>query len=398
MALDIVIISHFGDSYSETDNDRFLYLAKTLCPEHQVEIVTSRFMHTSKTHRSTAAEWPFRITFLDEPGYPCNVCLQRFASHRTWGNNVKRYLETRKKPDVIYCAVPSLTGPLAAARYCEKNDVRFVIDVQDLWPEAFQMVFSAPVLSGLVFYPFKALADGIYKRADAVCAVSRTYVQRALSVNRKCSEGTTVFLGTNLETFDGNAKNNPVTDKPPGELWLGYCGTLGRSYDLTCVLDALAILRDRGETPPRFIVMGDGPLKETFEAYARTKELDVLFTGRLPYDKMCGMLCGCDITVNPITKAAAASIINKHADYAASGLPVLNTQECPEYRDMVDEYRMGFNCGSSDADDLAEKLQILMKDGALRAEMGGNARRCAEERFDRRNTYSHLVDVITGTT
>lgn len=55
------------------------------------------------------------------------------------------------------------------------------------------------------------------------------------------------------------------------------------------------------------------------------------------YPEMCGRLVACYIAVNPITHGAAQSIINKHGDYAASGLPVVNTQECEEYRNLVGE-------------------------------------------------------------
>ena len=92
--------------------------------------------------------------------------------------------------------------------------------------------------------------------------------------------------------------------------------------------------------------------------------------------------------------ASAATIINKHGDYAASGKPVLNTQNSEEYRKLVEEYRMGFNCRNGDAADLAEKLDRLMNDSGLRQEMGRNARRCAEEKFDRAKTYRQLADVI----
>ena len=100
--------------------------------------------------------------------------------------------------------------------------------------------------------------------------------------------------------------------------------------------------------------------------------------------------------VNPITGSSAASIINKHGDYAASGLPVLNTQDSAEYRALVEEYQMGFNCKNGDAAELAEKLATLMASEPLRREMGKNARRCAEERFDRKTSYHALVKVITA--
>ena len=401
--MDILIISEFCEDFSRTDNDRFFYLAKMMSgvipnaadSGDSVELVTSSFRHTTKkSRRKPAEQWPFKITFLEEPGYPRNVCLKRFYSHYVWGKNVVKYLKERgKKPDVVYCAVPSLTGPNLAAKYCTKNGIRFVIDVQDLWPEAFQMIVNVPVLSSAAFAPFAALADGIYKRADAICAVSDTYCMRAAKVNRKVNKTVTVFLGTELDTFDRYAAGKPVLEKKDGEIWLAYCGTLGSSYDLTVVFDALAVLND---PRIRFIVMGDGPKMEEFRDYAKKKKVNVYFAGRLPYNDMCSLLAACDITVNPIQHMAAQSIINKHGDYAASGLPVVSTQESEEYRNLIDEYQMGYNCRNNDAEDLAQKLKMLADDSELRARMGANARRCAEERFDRKTSYKKLIRAVYG--
>ena len=392
--MDIVIIANYTMDFSESDNGRFSYLAKLLSVDNKVELVTSEFYHITKRNRVYHSEsnvLPFKVTFLKEPGYPRNVCLKRFWSHYVWGKNVEEYIKLREKPDVIYCAVPSLTGPNRIAKYCEKNKIRFVIDIQDLWPEAFQIVVNIPIVSRIGFLPFKILANGIYKRADAICAVSNTYVNRALEVNKKCKDGTTVFLGTELKTFDRYAAENPILEKKVGEIWLAYCGTLGSSYDLTCVFDALEILADNRV---RFIVMGDGPQREEFESYAKKRNIRVEFVGFLQYHQMCSLLSACDIAVNPIVHMAAQSIINKHADYAASGLPVLNTQECEEYCQLVDAYKMGFNCNNNDANDLANKLKRLVVDKKLRVQMGINARKCAEERFDRGNSYSKIINIV----
>ena len=392
--MNIIIIANFTRDFSKTDNGRFLYLAKLLAKNNNVEIITTNFSHGKKQKKDPIMiEYPFKITMIDEPGYKKNISLKRFYSHHIWGENVKKYLEKINKPDVIYCAVPSLTGPRRVAEYCKKNKIKFIIDIQDLWPEAFQMVFDIPIMSDIIFSPFKKIANIIYSNADGICAVSETYVNRALDVNKKCKTGTTVFLGTNLETFDRYAQEEPIMQKAKGELWLAYCGTLGASYDLLCVFDALEILL-RENILLKFIVMGDGPQKEKFVEYVSERKIDVCFTGSLSYNKMCALLCQCDITVNPIVHGAAQSIINKHGDYASSGKPVLNTQESLEYRKLVEVYEMGFNCKNGDAVDLAKAMKILVRDEKLRIKMGKNARRCAEECFDRKNSYQSLVNII----
>ena len=64
--MDVLIISEFCEDFSATDNDRFLYLAKQLCVDNDVEILTSSFRHTSKNKRTRpAVKWPFKITFIE---------------------------------------------------------------------------------------------------------------------------------------------------------------------------------------------------------------------------------------------------------------------------------------------------------------------------------------------
>lgn len=393
--MDIVIVADFCGKMDGSGNSRFIYLADMLSKKHKVEILTSDFDHGTKSYFSSIpSQYPFTITMVHEGKYNKNISLKRFYGHYIWGRNVKRYLNERKKPDIIYAAIPPLSGPLAAAKYCEKTGVKFIIDIQDLWPEAFQMVLNIPFVGNLMFAPIKKYADGIYRRADAVCAVSQTYVDRALCVNKKVHEGHAVYLGTDLMIFDQNVKEHITKKDDEGQLWIGYCGSLGDSYDLNVVIDALSILKNKWGAIPKFMVIGDGERRQIFENHARECGIDSTFTGKLPYSEMCGLLSACDIVVNPIVKGSAASIINKHADYASSGLPVINTQDSNEYRQLIEEYNMGLNCENGNAMDVANKLKMLLDSSEKRLIMGKNARRCAEEKFDRKTTYNQIIKEI----
>lgn len=332
---------------------------------------------------------------MNEPGYKKNVCLKRFYSHKVLAKNMKKYLENRKTPDVIYCAVPSLDCACMAAKFAKKNNVPFIIDVQDLWPEAFKMVLPMPKLWDVLLYSMKKKADYIYANADEIVAVSDNYVQRALAVNKKDAKGHSVYIGTRLEKYDECAKGEPLCVKPEGEVWIGYCGTLAISYDIPNLILAVKSLEEKGLTGIKLIIMGDGGYKEKFQAIAEQKGINVLFTGKLPYDQMCAQLNQCDIVVNPIKHGSAASIINKHGDYAASGRPVVNSQENEEYRKLIEDYNMGFNCKNEDADDMAQKLELLVVNKSLREEMGKNARKCAEEKFDRKLSYQTIINLIS---
>ena len=393
----ILIIANFTKLPWEQGNSRFPYIINLIDKEkYDVELVTSSFSHGEKRQRenkSNDMNLDYKITLIDEPGYKKNVSLKRFYSHYVFAKNVEKHLGEIEKPDIIYCAVPSLDVAKVAAKFAENNDIKFVIDIQDLWPEAFKMVFNIPVLSDIIFYPMKKTANYIYSKANSIVDVSKTYANRAAVVNKKFDKKLPVFLGTDLETFD-NAKKVHEIVWDDDVVRLAYIGTLGHSYDIKCIIDAIKILNQKGLKNILFIVMGDGPLKESFEAYSKENNVNCEFTGRLAYEEMIGRLCACDIAINSITKGAAQSIINKVGDYAASGLPVVNNQESKEYRKLVEDYQIGFNVENSNPQEMAEKIELLYKDKELRKRLGENNRKLAEEKFDRNHTYKVIKELL----
>ena len=294
---------------------------------------------------------------------------------------------------MIYLAVPSLSVGKICTKFCDKNDIKLIIDIQDLWPEAFKMVFNIPIISNLIFFPMKKQADYIYSRANEIVAVSETYCNRALKVNKKTKKGLSVFLGTDLKYFDECKKNNKI-EFDDDVIRIAYIGTLGHSYNIKFVIDAISILNKKGINNIKFIVMGDGPLKQEFEEYAKERNINCEFTGKLKYENMIGLLCSCDIAVNPIKAKSAGSIINKVGDYAAAGLPVINSQESKEYRYLIDENQIGINVENDDSNSMSSAIELMCSDYKKRKEYGNNNRKLAEKKFDRQNTYSKIINVI----
>lgn len=395
---EICIVANFCRKFNGKVDGRFLYLAEMLSNlGFEVNLVTSDFDHGTKKYKESPVKDAYRseLTYVHEPKYSRNVSVRRLYSHWSWGRNVRKYLERQNVPDCVYCAVPSLTAALKAARYARKHDVPFVIDVQDLWPEAFGLAIKSRFLQRMLLWPMRMLADAVYKQADQIVAVSNTYKDRVLSVNKRVHEGLCVYLGNDGNVFD-SAKVKYHVVKPEGEVWLCYVGSLGHSYDIPCVVDALSMLQEDKtiKIPIKFVVVGDGVLRDSFVAYAQRKKIYVEFAGRLPYEQMVGLLCSCDIAVNPIKRGSAGSVINKVGDYALSGLPVINTQECLEYRNLVEQYGCGINCGVENAQEVAAAIKELVLDRKKRETMGRASRKLGEERFDRSKTYKRIVDLI----
>ena len=310
-----------------------------------------------------------------------------------FAKNLGKTLEAIPDLKLVYCAVPSPDAGAEAVRLCKARNIPFVLDIRDLWPDAFYMALNIPVVSNILFAPMKAVSDRLYRNTENVIAVSRTYVDRATKdIGHSAKRELVAFLGTSLKKFDEAARAaEPADGETP--FTVGYIGTLSYSYDIPIVIEAVASLQEKGKKL-RFLVMGDGPLRQQFEELATRKGIDAEFTGRLPYEEMVKRLVQCQAVVNPIVKNSAGSIINKVGDYAAAGLPVVNTQECVEYRELVESYNCGINCPVGQWQGVADALERLMEDESLRLEMGKNSRRLAEDRFDRDKSYDEIADFV----
>ena len=393
----LVIISNYWHFVNEKSSSRYNSLAEIAIESGlDVTVMTSTFYHTKKIQRDYEIKAPCNTVLVDEPSYQKNVTPKRIAAHATFAKGVITTLEQmEEKPDVIYLFVPPTGLAKKVVTFAKKNGIRVIIDVLDLWPEAFAMLMpgiAAKVLLGSM----KRSVEFAYANADEVIAVSQAYVDRALRHNTRQDIGHSVFIGTDLAFFDACAHNAQPLEGKLRPVTMAYIGMLGHSYDLCGVMDAMALRIKEGHDDVELLVMGDGPLREKFENYAKELALPVRFTGRLPYEEMVQKLVQCDIGLNVLVGKAEQSIINKHADYVSAGIPIINVQKNQEFGHLLADYNAGVMCNPGDVRALADAISELAGEETKRKEMGKNSRRLAEEKFDRRKTYQEIISVIKG--
>lgn len=394
---DVLLIANYWHMESEKASSRYRTFADILSTRYDLEVVTSTFCHLKKEQRKIEKlyldELPYKMTFCYEKGYDKNISLKRIRSYKEFGKNVYEYLKTRKKADVVIVSVPSLSVADYVTKFCQKNNIPVIVDIQDLWPEAFKMAIKMPVVSDVLFAPMMRQANRTYARANVIMAVSDTYVARGKKCNPNAEE-LSIYIGTDEELVEKKTKG-VVVDKPKDEFWVGYVGALGHSYDIKLVIDGIKRLKEeKGIDNIVFKIMGDGVLRQEFEEYARNSGIRYEFTGLLEYGVMMKTLMSCDVGVNAIIGTSVSSIINKVADYAAAGVPVINTQNCEEYRQLLVEYNCGISITSGDVHEFANALWELYGNENKRLEMNKNARRLYDDKFNRRKRYPKLMNMI----
>ncbi len=389
---------------------RFRALSELLVKQgFEVDLITSSFQHWDKAHRDTSLacyqNLPYKIVFIDEPGYQKNLDLSRIRSHRQAAKNLRAYFEAHTgRYQLIYAEIPPNDVARVCAEFANEVGIPFVADVNDLWPEAMRMVVDIPIVSDIAFYPFARDARVVYQLLSGAVGTSEEYAARPEKDREEPYPHAVVYVGNNLATFDsGAARYLPEIDKPADEFWVTYAGTLGASYDLATLIRAAAQIEHeatsfgRNAKSPlklRIKILGDGPDKESLEALTQQLNAPVDFLGYQDYDHMAAYLCASDVTINSLVKSAVQSIVTKIGDYLASAHPLINTGSSPEFRAKVATDGFGFNVEAEDADALAEVIIELANNPSMCKIMGTKGRVIAETEFDQAHSYQKIVDLI----
>ncbi len=141
------------------------------------------------------------------------------------------------------------------------------------------------------------------------------------------------------------------------------------------------LLRALAAVPPalaRLVLVGDGPE----EARLRRLAEELGLAGRIQWcglrDDVASLLRDADIFVHPATWAEAFGWTI--AEAMASGCAVIAT-DVGGIPELIEHGRSGILVPPADPDALAQAMTRLASDGAVRLELGRNARSRAEERF-----------------
>ena len=289
----------------------------------------------------------------------------------------------RPRPDVIYATSPPLTMAVPGLLASLRHRAPLVFEVRDLWPEA-------PIQMGALRNPLlrsaaRALERLVYRRASAIVALSPGIRDGVLAVGVPEDKVELVPNAADLELFAPDRDGRALRD----ELGLGgrfvcsYFGAMGEANDLTQVIEAAALLREREVS---FVLLGGGKRRTALERLARERGADnVVFMDPVPDKASVARLAAASdacLTIFKDVPVLATNSPNKLFDtFAAGRAAIVNTDGW--MRELVEDNDAGVYVRAADPADLAEKVGRLEADRELTERLGRNGRALAEREFDR---------------
>ena len=223
--MNITIVAPYCSLPSEPHFNRFWYLAELLSQSHDVLLITSNFKHYDKSFRrpedaEAASQGRLKVMLLEESGYSKNVSLGRVTSHHRFVKHFEKWLENCRpgEQDVVFSAYPLIATNLLLGKHKTRLGYKLIVDVQDVWPESFSSVvpFLKKVPHNLL--PFASRANQAYRYADALVAVSQTYLDRTKEANPNVP-GEVVYIGADFPKLDAAPAKDFGDDKPAFSTW-----------------------------------------------------------------------------------------------------------------------------------------------------------------------------------
>ena len=223
---------------------------------------------------------------------------------------------------------------------------------------------------------------------DWQCRAARLIVAPTASILPPFVERSKILeleWGADTERFHPGARGEISFARDAGEVVAVFAGAFRNWHGAGQLVEAMRVLRQRGDRRLRAVLIGDGPEFERVKR-AATGVDGVTLTGAIAHEAMPANLAACDIGVAPFDPAAHAPLSLgfywsplKVFEYMASGLAVV-VPRIERLSRIVRDGHEALIYDPGDVNGLADALARLV-DPVLRQTLGAAARARAVSRY-----------------
>lgn len=363
---------------------------------HKVLHFTSTFRHTSKKHRYTQNESKkindnYSIRYVNSMGYQKNMYPKRFYAHYDFSKKLIKDFKNFEKPDLVFLSMPPLSVGFEISKWSMKNQIPYVVDIIDPWPDSFikDVPQQLKRLSKFMIFPFAFKLRQILNNANALTAISRGYIEWALSyIKREDLPSQFFYPAVNFSDTQTEINKNAGFKKGK-KIRLIYAGSLASSYDIPCILDAAEKVEKVFPGQTEFIIAGVGHQEEEVRKYEVILP-NLKYLGWLNKEELYKQYYLADLGFIQHKNSLTQTVTYKLFSYLSAGLPVLNSLQS-EMVEMIDSNNVGMNNKEGDSDKLAANIIKYLENPGLLKEHQQNALNFTAEYGDSRQVYPRLV-------
>jgi len=298
-----------------------------------------------------------KVTFWPITVYHDRIKRLRKGSREAFGKALEA------NADIYHFHDPELIG---LGKKLKRRGKKVVYDIHEEYPS---VILSKNWIPKIFRSPIARFADKYERRAveqmDGIVVVVPEQLERF--PNKK----EVAILPNYPETeFLNSMRKNTDEDR----VRFVYSGSIDVDRSIKEMMDAFFMLNDKYNISLDLL----GPIhNEELKEYInhKQKESDALtYRGVLPYNDAIEVVSQCDIGLMVMHRGRSKEMSSplKMFEYLGLGLPII-ASDFKKWHEVLDERPCALFVDSDSAEDIAEKMEILIKDEKLRSQMRDNA-------------------------
>ena len=306
-------------------------------------------------------------------------------------------LARRIKPSIIHAHSPFYCG-LVASWVSKRLGIPSIYEVRGIWEGASGLSDGGEMSS--VQKIIRSFEDAAMQKADAIVTISE-HLQKELLSRGRHNAIHVIPNGVDTRRFHVREKNGNLLRELNlgGKSVLGYMGTFSAEYEgLEYLIRALPRIIN---TCPRTVLLlvGDGRLKARLEVLVERIGVkgSVIFTGRVPYDRVSDYYSVIDICVYPRKRTRETELVTalKPLEAMAMGKAIIGSN-VGGIQELISDGKTGILFEADNTEDLAEKCNLLIKGSSERKLLGDQARQWVQKNREWVVVVSKYKEIYEG--
>jgi len=277
----------------------------------------------------------------------------------------------QEKPDLIHAHSPILNG-IPAIRAARRLNIPIVYEIRAFWEDA-AVDHGTYAENSWKYNLTQFLETQVCKRADHICILCNGLKNDLICRGIPRDKMTPVFNGINPEELMLTVPDPEFLKawKLEGKKVIGFIGSFYRYEGLDLLVQAFAALTAK-EPDIVLVLVGGGEMKPELISAVQTLGLEnrVVMPGRIPHERIAGVYALIDILAYPRYSMRLTELVTplKPLEAMAMG-KVLVASDVGGHKELIQDGKTGLLFKAGDAKDLAEKIQLILKDREFEAEL-----------------------------
>lgn len=392
----ILYIHQYFKTPAEPGGTRSYWVSKKLIEHgHQVVVLTSSSSIESSLERKLIEG--IEVIYFKVHYNQSMSILSRLWSFIRFMLYSTRFALRLKGIDLVLATSTPLTVGFPALILKVIKGIPFVFEVRDLWPEVpIQMGgLKNPVVRKLAVW----FERTIYNHARHIVGLSPGMVN-----------GVTKFEPTNkvsmipnmakINEFWPRSKNQTLLESvglKANSFKLIHFGSLGMANDGMSIIRAAELLSS--DQSIEFVFIGGGSTEEELKRYCLKRGMqNVFFLGRYSMKETSEIVNFCDASMVSFKDIPIlyTNSPNKLFDSLSAGKPII-VNSAGWTKDLVQDANCGYYVNPQRPEELVNTIRKLQNDPELCSLLGKNARKLAENKYDKGilcNQYLNLLETL----